>query len=420
MRRAGLVILVCLLCAQAGAATSAVADTEPAPLVILWAVDGLEPSAVSPATMPGVSSLVAGTDPDAPTHTWRNTRGVMVAETYPNHAAMLTGADGLGSGILGNTIWDGSRFRDVSAADLEAETLFDTLAAERPEVDTAIAVGDPKIDDLFRDEPYDMRWDPRHAKFTLPIAGYPLDSEVTSAVLGQIEDGADFVFVNTQMVDTFGHLSGPRASTTRQAMREVDRQIGRLIGALRTMGEWDRTLLFVTSDHGMEATPRRFLLPLALLAQGDTGWKADTHGGTALLAKPGATPAEAAAVAERLHRWSAVSEAHATGGPLDAAHPDWRLDGPRAGNVVLTARPGHQLVGFDFMGWLATGTHGGPGALDHWLMLTGGSPMIVPGDDSVHTAGNRDLAPTIASIFGVPAPAQGSGRILSEAVAPEV
>lgn len=416
MRRAGLVILAVVMCVQTGAPASAAAGTETAPLVILWVVDGLEPSAVSPSTMPGISALVSGEDPGAPTHTWRNTQGIMVSETYPNHAAMLTGADGIANGVLGNTIWDGTRFRDVSAADLTAETLFDTLDANRPEVGTAIAVGDPSIDDLFAAEPYDMRWDPRHAKFELPIAGYPLDAEVASAAIEQVEAGADFVFMNTQMVDTFGHLSGPTGSPTRQAMREVDRQIGHLIATLRAAGTWDRTLLFVVSDHGMEPTPNKFLLPLALLLQGDSGWRVDAHGGTALLAKPGATPEQSASVAQRLRRWSAVSEAHATGGPLDTAHPDWRLDDPRAGNIVVTARPGRQFVGFDFLSWLAAGTHGGPGARDHWLMLTGGSPLIAPGDDATNLAGNMDLAPTIASLFGVPAPAQNSGRVLTEAL----
>lgn len=420
MRRAVLTSFVLLLMGLAPAP-----DVSPAraveggePLVVLWVVDGLEPSTVSAATMPTLASLVDGTFGDASTHTWRNTRGVMISETYPNHAAMMTGVDGTVNGIPGNTIWDGSRFRDLGPEDLTAETLFDAVEQDRPEIHTAIAVGDPSIDELFSAEPYDSRWDPRRAQLTLPIAGYPLDEEVVSAALAQISSGADLVFMNTQMVDTFGHFSGPTGSLTRLAIREADRQIGRMIEALRNSGLWARTFLFVVSDHGMETTPDKFLLPLALLLQGDTGWQVDAHGGTALLAKPGATPEESAAVAERLLRWRSVAEALPTGGPLEAAHPDWKLDDQRAGHIVVTAKPRMHLVGFDILDWLATGTHGSPTARDHWLMLTGGSPSITPGDDTSHLAGNVDLAPTIAWILGVPAPAASEGRVLSEAVSP--
>jgi hypothetical protein len=111
-----------------------------------------------------------------------------------------------------------------------------------------------------------------------------------------------------------------------------------------------------------------------------------------------------------------VSEALPTGGPLAAAHPDWKLDDPRAGNIVVVAKPRTHLVGFDVLDWFATGTHGSPTARDHWLMLTGGSPLIVPGDDASNLAGNVDLAPTIARLFGVSAPAQSGGRVLTEAL----
>lgn len=45
------------------------------PLVVLWVIDGPEPSAVSGATMPTLASLAEGTFGHASTHTRRNTRG---------------------------------------------------------------------------------------------------------------------------------------------------------------------------------------------------------------------------------------------------------------------------------------------------------------------------------------------------------
>lgn len=81
-------------------------------------------------------------------------------------------------------------------------------------------------------------------------------------------------------------------------------------------------------------------------------------------------------------------------------------------------KPRTHLVGLDVLDWLATGTHGSPTARDHWLMLTGGSPLITPEDDTSHPAGNVDVAPTIAWILGVPAPAASEGRVLTEAVTP--
>lgn len=109
----------------------------------------------------------------------------MISETYPNHAAMMTGVDGTVNGIPSNTIWDGSRFRDLGATDLTAETVFDTVEGNRPEIHTAIAVDDPRIDELFAAEPYDSRWDPRDATLKLPIAGYPLPPPTRAAGPGR-------------------------------------------------------------------------------------------------------------------------------------------------------------------------------------------------------------------------------------------
>lgn len=53
--------------------------------------------------------------------------------------------------------------------------------------------------------------------------------------------------------DDAGHAYGPTSAKTRQAVLDLDREIGRLIDGLRARGVFDQTNLIIVSDHGMAA-----------------------------------------------------------------------------------------------------------------------------------------------------------------------
>ncbi len=409
----GIVAAVVALTGVAGAPQPSALGDPPDPLVVLWVIDGLEPSVVSAATMPALTGLAS--DPAATTHVWRRTQAAMIAETYPNHVTMATGAWGDTSGVPGNTIWDGSRFVDPEPGDVRVETLFDRVEDERPGLRTSLVAGDPDVAAILAHEPVDTVWDPLTAPLRLPVVDYPLDGEVVNEAVARVKAGDDFVFMNTQMVDTFGHFSGPAGELTRVAMTEVDRQVARLVAHLRSAGRWGNTVLFVVSDHGMALTPQKTSLTVWLWLHGVFDWQVVAAGSVAQAAKPGATPGEARSVRRLLACAPGVDAAYATGGQLARARPGWHLDDPRVGDVVVVAAPGWSFAElFD----LTPGTHGHPAARRNWMMVTGGHPRLRAGDDVRHVARQVDLAPTIASLLRVAPPADSQGRVLTEAVAP--
>ncbi|HKP20624.1 MAG TPA: alkaline phosphatase family protein, partial [Thermoleophilaceae bacterium] len=86
----GLVLAAFLPAAHAQAA-------KPRPLVYAVVIDGLDGDKVDEGKAPFISSLLGG----RATY-YRESRSVMIAETNPNHVAMLTGAYGNASGFPGN------------------------------------------------------------------------------------------------------------------------------------------------------------------------------------------------------------------------------------------------------------------------------------------------------------------------------
>ena len=73
----------------------------PRPIVYTVVIDGLDGDRIDAGRAPFISSLLAGQDARATYY--RESRSIMVAETNPNHTAMITGAYADRSGIPGNS-----------------------------------------------------------------------------------------------------------------------------------------------------------------------------------------------------------------------------------------------------------------------------------------------------------------------------
>jgi len=54
------------------------------------------------------------------------------------------------------------------------------------------------------------------------------------------------------LVDNRGHLVGPHTEDARRSLREVDRQVGRVLDTIERRGIADSTAIVLTADHGME------------------------------------------------------------------------------------------------------------------------------------------------------------------------
>lgn len=90
-----------------------------------------------------------------------------------------------------------------------------------------------------------------------------------------------------------------------------------------------------------------------------------------------------------------------------------QLLGARAGDLVAYARPGWRFADPHVMSNPIPGNHGHPVTAPIPLFVTGGAPVVPRGQVRERTTYPMDVAPTVARLFGLPAPAGGfDGRTL--------
>lgn len=275
----------------------------PRPIVYVVVMDGLDGDRVDEGGAPFIASLLAGRGARAAYY--RESRSVMVAETNPNHTAMVTGAYPTRSGVYANgfavyhPIENDDSCRQTGPQDLsrppnetsgenanclQAETMFAAIRKQgNPDgLVTAGIFGKPKLARLFdtrqatpgrRDLDYiwapctpdEAREDYCESVPAVPRYGYAfLDSQPMDAVLRSIRQGVpapggtrrrpDLTFVNLPEIDNAGHVFSTATGAYAQAISDSDAQVQRLVEELRARGEWSRTVLILLSDHSMDTT----------------------------------------------------------------------------------------------------------------------------------------------------------------------
>ncbi|HKP90743.1 MAG TPA: alkaline phosphatase family protein, partial [Thermoleophilaceae bacterium] len=287
------------------AAAAAPAHAAPRPIVYAIVIDGLDGDRVDQGDAPFISSLIAGQQ--ARTTYFRESRSIMVAETNPNHTAMMTGAYAGRSGIFSNTfavyapLENEDSCRRTGPVDYAhmptetsgenancvlAQTVFEAIKRQgNPDrLATAAIFGKPKLGRIFAgarvDPPrhdVDHLWAPCSSGPeddgycgdvpTNPISGYAIDDKtVMDEVIRTIRQGIradgrvkrpDFTFVNLHQTDSAGHAFTPDSGVYDVAIGMADDEIERLVNELRSRGEWQRTVLVLLSDHSMDTTPTK-------------------------------------------------------------------------------------------------------------------------------------------------------------------
>ena len=437
MRSAALALVVAL--ATPGEATT--------PAVYLVIVDGLDVRFATAERMPRLFGLRS----EEPAHTSIvGARAVMPTRTNPNHVTLLTGVTAEVHGITGNSYW--SRVADDRPAKLdvaalvEVETLFTVLASETPARRSAGVFAKPKLARLFAasgpQRAPDVLWSPEHLPVSRvdPATRYASDADTIHAAIALTEKAEpDLTVINLADVDRTAHGRGPDDDASMRAVAGADAAIGRLIDALRARGRWARAVLIVTADHGFASVePTRDApyptVPFGreLLRAGIRGVRLVADGGVEHVYAEGlaADATDVGKAGDTLARVAAL--AAATPGVAEVlarlpvgdvprfavAHPDWHLDHPRTGDLLLVAAPGHQFVDpFDPVDASLRGNHGGPGERNVPLVVTGGWPGLVPVCDA--PAPNlTQVAPTIVHVLGVRSPRRLDNRPLPPPPAP--
>jgi len=429
------------------------ADSPPAPApeltgrltVVVAVVDSLMPHEITAAT-PRLSALrAAGTF-------YEESRSVFIAETIPNHVAMMTGVTPSRSGIFSNDYLDFStdppEELDLSAPEkLTANTLFTWIDRQCGSGATEVRTGatlskkylfevfngdaaDPGRDNeapgVFNVQP-DSYWDPEDSGAYIPSPSeHTPDTPTMDQALAQLPD-VDFHFINLGDVDRLAHASGEQARSA--ALAEADAQIGRLVDALMAAGRWDSTVLIVLSDHGMDYSPAgpaaaistQAMLdalgacfePMQAIVSGEgsesiyvlersaplADRQAALRGARACLLGtqdcatlcPGATrPLNAGNIATA---WYNADDALDADGAMPASVQSRH---PQAGDLVLAAADGHKFAepnALDSSGQIP-GNHGHPVTFHNTVLVTGGSPWVRQGASVAPSAAPPD-PPTV-------------------------
>ncbi|MGH8453841.1 MAG: alkaline phosphatase family protein, partial [Nevskiales bacterium] len=385
---------------------------------------------------------------------YTESRSVFSAETIPNHVAMMTGAYPENNGIPTNNYWNRQgepSERDLSLpTELETRTLFTRIKDECPNIRTAAAMSKDYLYEVFTDCGFsgqdcginrapDAHFDPTaHPTFIPQPAGLTPDNATMQAALDQLPN-ADFLFINLGQVDRQGHADETGVTGTpllrNAVLAETDIEIRRFIQALQDAGRWEKSVLFIVSDHGMDwSQPLNFINTTPTVEP--FGLFAIDNGGTNSYFVT--TPADPMRDSKLMMARTALL---ATEGiedvwytQLNPLDPDITTLLPEhlharhenIGDMVAAAQTGYRFSESSQQSNPIPGSHGHKITLHNTFMIGGGAPFVraqaisepdEPVDHFERRAGqseNLDVAPTVAWLFGM-----GStgfdGRPLTEA-----
>jgi hypothetical protein len=386
------------------------------PHVYLVVIDGLGVDAVDLALMPRL------TDPALCDGPVGEARAVMPTRTNPNHATLLTGALAESHGVTGNGYWDRAAGKPRPLDDpalVEMETLFTTAAASRPPRVTMAAFSKAKLGRLFAGVPPrqrgpDVLWAPEPSGPRGHVAGVADDGTTMDGLIAAMATREpDLAVVNLSEVDRTAHVQGTAA--TADARRHADAAVGKLVDDLKVSGRWERSLLIVTADHGFDDVAPTADRPAPIVelmtrfaADGMDGVHVVSDGGIAHVYADDTSGrrralAWAAAVAWREPGVADVLARIPVPGVrmLRTAHPDWGLEHERAGDLLVVARQGYELVDpIDTVGQSFLGNHGSPRELRVPLVIAGGA-LKRPACRFNTSPTHADLGITIGAILGL-------------------
>lgn len=226
------------------AAFEAAAAEEPAPRVLAISVDGLRPDVVrrlGPRGTPTLHRLLAE---GAGTLNARSARER--TETLPNHTTMVTGrrvsTDRGGHGVTWNEHRRGTTVQGAAGGPVRS-LLSEVRRAGRG---SAVFVGKPKLT-LFR-----RSWPRAVDRFVLD--GDP-GRVVAKARRDLVRHDRALTFVHLANPDAAGHDHGFGSAAYRDAVREADRLVGRLVARVESRPRLATSVRVVlTSDHGGTGT----------------------------------------------------------------------------------------------------------------------------------------------------------------------
>ena len=306
----------------------------------------------------------------------------------------------------------------------------------------------------------DFHW---QAPFYIPASGHIPDTFTMDAFRTWVREQPatlpQFAFVNLGDIDRTGHVdevggasSGMVTPARQAAIEDTDAQLALLVDELETAGAWDETVLMFTSDHGMDWGPQNQSVGLesALNAAGytndDSGAPGESQAGSqgdyqvvggggsgTIYVEDEDDRADIAQLVSELPGVDFIATREPVAGLSTVAYDQIGLDHTNNGDITMFV----ELHWHDGDGGnVLPGNHGHPPTQRSVLLVTGGHPALRDTATSVSGEavydpgvklfsrpeggpGNLSIAPTVAALLGLGAPAGGyDGAPLAEAFDP--
>jgi predicted AlkP superfamily pyrophosphatase or phosphodiesterase len=182
-------------------------------------------------------------------------------KTFPNHYTLVTGLRVEHHGVVGNDMFDPETGRVFRLSDRSAvadprwwggEPIW--VTAERQGRRSACLFWPGSETEIKGIRP--THW--RHYDEKLPLP--ERIAQVLAWLDLPVEQRPAIITLYFAQVDDAGHRHGPEAAATRQALHDVDAQLGALVDGIFARGLEDRVHVVLASDHGMApVSPERLV-----------------------------------------------------------------------------------------------------------------------------------------------------------------
>jgi alkaline phosphatase D len=334
--RSGRVLVLALFCLVPGLTARAAERT-----VVAVLFDGFAPAMIDATSAPNFDRMKREGASS------RHLIPAFPTLSMANHATFLTGCWPAHHGIVSNSFYDPERGRydDNSAPDdsdwrTGCETIWQ--AAERQGVRAAAF--------NFVD-----RWSGKHGKLAtfvnpeVPWEQHESDEAIVARGLSLLRDNGPghprLIALYFPIPDHVAHFNGTTAPATEAAVRRCDAIVGKLMDAIRALPPGREGTLVVGTDHGMmDVGPVINMGRLMNLYAIQADEAAD--GGIALLYLHKGESAERVAAA--LDAYGYAFQVYRKGHYPAFAHLG---DGPRAGDLMLVAKPPYWFLGPEVIPW---------------------------------------------------------------------
>ncbi|MCC5853480.1 MAG: alkaline phosphatase family protein [Alkalimonas sp.] len=226
----------------------AVADTEQLlpPTIILISIDGAHPSYLERYPSPHLNALAqAGLVADA-------LQPVFPSKTFPNHYSLVTGLHPENHGVIDNGMYDpefDARFTMSNSEEVGnarwwgGEPIWVTAELQGLVAATYFFPGSEAPIKGVR------------PSYWFPYDGDTPNRQRVETVLNWLQlpeaERPRIITLYFSDVDSAGHAHGPNSAQVRQAMQDIDAEIGHLVAGLTELGLLNQVDLIITSDHGM-------------------------------------------------------------------------------------------------------------------------------------------------------------------------